>query len=136
MFYVFWKIFKNKQTNKQNKKRKKDSYIHRNVTCNNCGIAPIRGIRYKCANCVDYDLCSACEAQDVHIKTHLFLKIRIPFPPLSSPRSALLNTFYPGKEFQSSTTLTWDKLRNLQKKTKCKDTFFFLSSSSFNYLVI
>ncbi|ORX87925.1 EF-hand, partial [Anaeromyces robustus] len=88
------------------------------VTCNNCGIAPIRGIRYKCANCVDYDLCSACEAQDVHIKTHLFLKIRIPFPPLSSPRSALLNTFYPGKEFQSSTTLTWDKLRNLQKKTK------------------
>jgi len=97
---------------------KTDSYIHRNVTCNNCGIAPIRGIRYKCANCVDYDLCSACEAQDVHIKTHLFLKIRIPFPPLSSPRSALLNTFYPGKEFQSSTTLTWDKLRNLQKKTK------------------
>jgi len=97
---------------------KTDSYIHRNVTCNNCGIAPIRGIRYKCANCVDYDLCSACEAQDVHIKTHLFLKIRIPFPPLASPRSALLNTFYPGKEFQSSTTLTWDKLRNLQKKTK------------------
>jgi len=97
---------------------KTDSYIHRNVTCNNCGIAPIRGVRYKCANCVDYDLCSACEAQDVHIKTHLFLKIRIPFPPLSSPRSALLNTFYPGKEFQSSTTLTWDKLRNLQKKTK------------------
>lgn len=95
-----------------------DSYIHRNVTCNNCGIAPIRGIRYKCANCVDYDLCSACEAQEVHIKTHVFLKIRIPFPPLSSPRSALLNTFYPGKEFQSSTTLTWDKLRQLQRKTK------------------
>ncbi|ORX56648.1 EF-hand [Piromyces finnis] len=94
------------------------SQNQKNVTCNNCGIAPIRGIRYKCANCVDYDLCSACEAQDVHIKTHLFLKIRIPFPPLASPRSALLNTFYPGKEFQSSTTLTWDKLRNLQKKTK------------------
>ncbi|KAI8909873.1 hypothetical protein DFJ77DRAFT_433078, partial [Powellomyces hirtus] len=66
------------------------------ITCNHCGVSPIRGFRFKCANCVDYDVCEACEALDVHLKTHVFVKIRIPIPPLMNARSALFPVIYPG----------------------------------------
>jgi len=49
--------------------------------CDNCQ-ATIVGIRYKCANCVDYDLCDQCEAGnsegDIHHLDHVFLKIYRP----------------------------------------------------------
>lgn len=75
---------------------KRDSYVHRGVTCNSCNIMPIRGIRYRCANCVDFDLCEHCEALDSHPKTHLFYKVRIPAPFLGNPRQAQ-TPWYPGK---------------------------------------
>jgi hypothetical protein len=37
--------------------------VHRGVTCNVCEKCPIRGVRYKCANCRDFDVCELCEAQ-------------------------------------------------------------------------
>lgn len=55
--------------------------VHRGCQCNSCGMVPIRGVRYRCANCADFDLCETCEAQGVHIKTHIFYKIRVPAPP-------------------------------------------------------
>ncbi|CAO3646160.1 unnamed protein product [Cunninghamella echinulata] len=76
---------------------RKEGFIHRGITCNKCSVSPIRGIRYKCANCVDFDLCDMCEASNGHHHNHVFLKIRIPIPPLANPRSALLPPFYPGK---------------------------------------
>ena len=77
----------------------KQATVHRSITCNICKISPIRGIRFKCANCIDFDICETCEYQhatSVHPPTHLFLKIRIPIPPLSNPRAQLLNVIYPG----------------------------------------
>lgn len=59
---------------------KMNGYQHRGVECNGCGMQPIRGIRYHCANCWDYDLCETCEAQQIHHKTHVFYKIRMPAP--------------------------------------------------------
>jgi len=55
-----------------------------NAFCNNCG-KDIYGIRYKCGNCEDFDLCSACEEQwsldlAMHDTTHVFLKIYVPLP--------------------------------------------------------
>jgi len=43
---------------------------------------PIRGDRYKCTHesCPDYDLCSACEAKNVHPSSHPLIKIRAPAP--------------------------------------------------------
>eukprot|EP00124_Ichthyophonus_hoferi_P000550 Ihof_evm3s21 gene=Ihof_evmTU3s21 len=95
---------------------KKDGYVHRGITCNSCQVSPIRGLRYKCANCVDYDQCETCESQNRHIKTHVFIKIRIPIPPLANPRSALLLAFYPGGKNEIR-ALTWEVLRQLQKDT-------------------
>jgi hypothetical protein len=51
---------------------------HVNVGCDMCGASPIMGIRYKCVNCPDFDLCETCEAKDNHDKSHVFLKIRRP----------------------------------------------------------
>lgn len=42
-------------------------------SCNNNQL--IRGIRYKCLDCADYDLCADCEAKKVHGTEHRFNKI-------------------------------------------------------------
>ena len=75
---------------------RREGYIHRGVTCNSCNTLPIRGIRYRCANCADYDNCEICESQQVHDQTHLFYKIRIPAPFLGKPRKPQ-PVWYPGK---------------------------------------
>ncbi|CAG8463193.1 5207_t:CDS:2 [Diversispora eburnea] len=81
---------------------------------------PIRGVRYKCANCVDYDLCEFCEQKDdVHLNLHTFLKIKIPIPSLANPRKALLNVFYPGVGQGSHTQFTSvQRIRDLVKETQ------------------
>ncbi|KAL6073674.1 negative regulation of SNARE complex assembly [Balamuthia mandrillaris] len=54
---------------------------HEGVACDGCGVSPIRGIRYKCVNCVEYNLCSKCEDENKgteHNDAHAFLKLRHP----------------------------------------------------------
>lgn len=75
---------------------RKDGYVHRGISCNSCNTLPIRGIRYRCANCADVDLCETCESMQIHPKTHLFYKIRIPAPLLSNPKQPQ-PVWYPGK---------------------------------------
>nr|XP_015930853.1 uncharacterized protein LOC107457248 isoform X2 [Parasteatoda tepidariorum] len=53
--------------------------VHNDIYCDNCDQL-IHGIRYKCGNCSDFDLCQECESlPNVHNKAHIFLKIRYPF---------------------------------------------------------
>lgn len=53
-------------------------YWHEGVTCDGCKHT-IVGVRYKCGNCLDYDLCEQCENQPgMHIPNHVFLKLRRP----------------------------------------------------------
>ncbi|KAH7078755.1 hypothetical protein BKA63DRAFT_507063 [Paraphoma chrysanthemicola] len=73
---------------------RQEGVVHRGITCNGCDEKPIRGIRWHCANCADYDLCSNCEATNTHIKTHIFYKIRVPAPYLGTAKQEPL---YPGK---------------------------------------
>ena len=73
---------------------RRNAYVHRGCLCNGCGITPIRGIRYRCANCTDFDLCETCESQGLHTKTHIFYKIRVPVPRLGS--RPLQPVWYPG----------------------------------------
>lgn len=57
---------------------KEEGEQHPGVVCDGCGNG-IAGIRYKCNNCPDYDLCQACEAKGgVHDPSHVFLKIAKP----------------------------------------------------------
>ena len=75
----------------------KDAIIHRGITCNSCGQTPVKGIRYKCLNCEDYDTCSDCLEHDKHNVQHAFARIVIPIPPLTNPRQLLLRPFYHGQ---------------------------------------
>lgn len=75
---------------------RREGYIHRGVECNGCGVHPIQGIRYHCANCYDFDLCETCEAQQIHIKTHVFYKVRIP-APIRGHIKHVAPVWYPGK---------------------------------------
>ncbi|KAJ1660376.1 hypothetical protein IWQ61_000677 [Dispira simplex] len=82
---------------------RRDGYIHRGTGCDRCGVTPIRGIRYHCANCPDFDLCEDCEVDSPHPLNHVFLKIRIPVPTLCSPRTPLLRVMYPGSVIPAQT---------------------------------
>ncbi|KAJ2803524.1 hypothetical protein H4R20_002860 [Coemansia guatemalensis] len=74
---------------------RRNNNIHHSTSCNNCFEGPIRGTRYMCAQCANYDLCEACEAQDAH-RHHLMLKISIPLPPLMHGRIPLIHKLCPG----------------------------------------
>lgn len=100
---------------------RRDGYIHRGVTCNSCGAMPIQGIRYRCANCIDYDLCETCEAMQVHIKTHLFYKVRIPAPFLGNPRQSQ-PVWYPGKPTMLPRSLPRNLAKRLMKVTGFENT--------------
>ncbi|KAI9712148.1 MAG: hypothetical protein M1812_006986 [Candelaria pacifica] len=95
---------------------RREGYVHRGVTCNSCGNMPIRGIRYRCANCIDYDLCETCEAMQIHHKTHLFYKVRIPAPFLGNPRQAQ-PVWYPGKPATLTNNVPRDLADRLMKET-------------------
>ncbi|KAL0810032.1 hypothetical protein ABMA28_010853 [Loxostege sticticalis] len=49
---------------------------HNDIVCNSCN-KPIRGFRYKCVSCDDYDLCPKCESLETH--SHHYM-LRIPRP--------------------------------------------------------
>lgn len=74
---------------------KRKAYEHRGIHCEGCGERPIRGVRWHCLNCPDFDLCSTCEADNDHIKTHVFAKVKIPLPVLSQPTKEV-PLWYPG----------------------------------------
>eukprot|EP00475_Leptophrys_vorax_P016021 TRINITY_DN223_c0_g1_i1.p1 TRINITY_DN223_c0_g1~~TRINITY_DN223_c0_g1_i1.p1 ORF type:complete len:474 (+),score=154.44 TRINITY_DN223_c0_g1_i1:134-1555(+) len=54
------------------------SVVHEAVTCDGCEMSPIQGVRFKCIVCENYDLCSDCEAKNVHEVSHPLLKIKVP----------------------------------------------------------
>lgn len=55
----------------------RSNVIHRGITCDGCNARPVVGVRYKCSECPDFDLCEDCEAKDVH-NHHVFLKLKHP----------------------------------------------------------
>ena len=51
--------------------------LHENFVCDGCNMTPIKGIRYMCSVCSNYDICENCERNGVHAG-HAMLKIRKP----------------------------------------------------------
>ncbi|GAB6029482.1 Sequestosome-1 [Chamberlinius hualienensis] len=58
-----------------------DNTCHVGVTCDGCDAA-VKGFRYKCLECPDYDLCENCEKKKLH-NQHVML--RIPTPDQTFP---------------------------------------------------
>ncbi|KAF2205856.1 hypothetical protein GQ43DRAFT_436598 [Delitschia confertaspora ATCC 74209] len=71
-----------------------EGVIHRGITCDGCNTIPIRGIRWRCTNCKDFDFCSDCEATQSHNITHIFQKIRVPVPYAGISKQPVV---YPGR---------------------------------------
>ncbi|KAF8863073.1 hypothetical protein BDZ45DRAFT_670681 [Acephala macrosclerotiorum] len=94
---------------------RRNAYVHRGCACNSCGTVPIRGVRYRCANCADYDLCEGCESQGMHIKTHIFYKIKVPAPSFG-PRH-IQPVWYSGDPDSVTRALPKEILTKLSRET-------------------
>ncbi|KAJ2547419.1 hypothetical protein GGH95_006634, partial [Coemansia sp. RSA 1836] len=53
---------------------RRSAVVHRGTACSSCQESPIRGARFRCAQCVDVDVCERCEAHDAH-RHHALLKM-------------------------------------------------------------
>ncbi|KAI1167079.1 hypothetical protein F5B18DRAFT_521371 [Nemania serpens] len=94
---------------------RRNAYVHRGCLCNGCGMLPIRGIRYRCANCPDFDLCEMCESQGCHNKAHIFYKVKIPVP--SSAARQVQPPWYPGDPNSVQQTLPRELLAKWSHET-------------------
>lgn len=101
---------------------KRSAYVHRGTRCDSCGEFPIRGVRWHCINCPDYDLCSNCEAQtpNVHPRTHVFAKIKIPISTLAQPHQ-VHDLWYPGDPRRHWPTLKVTLRKRLVSETGLED---------------
>jgi hypothetical protein len=52
--------------------------VHPGITCDGCQTNPIKGKRFKCGVCPDYDLCQTCKDKGVHSE-HEFTQTARPF---------------------------------------------------------
>lgn len=93
---------------------RREGYVHRGITCNGCGTSPLKGIRYRCSNCNDFDLCENCESQQIHQKNHIFFKVRIPSPYV---RNQILDVMYPAKYPASHHHLSKQQIKKFSETT-------------------
>ncbi|XP_019848978.1 PREDICTED: E3 ubiquitin-protein ligase MIB2-like [Amphimedon queenslandica] len=54
---------------------------HPNITCDSCRQNGIEGLRYKCVNCFDFDLCFSCYMSSKHSMEHKFILQEAPEAP-------------------------------------------------------
>ncbi len=52
--------------------------VHKDTRCDECHATPIEGRRYKCLQCENYDLCTACYERVCHIPGHVFASLKKP----------------------------------------------------------
>jgi len=60
---LYCKIYQNSQTSKNNT-------VHLGIKCQRCFANPIIGIRYKCIECDNYNLCEKCEKENSETNDH------------------------------------------------------------------
>jgi hypothetical protein len=59
-----------------NNNNNNNEIIHDGIKCNECNIENIKGARYLCTKCQNYNLCSNCEKNTAHDPSHILIKIR------------------------------------------------------------
>lgn len=94
-----------KEKYKASNKLSKGGYRHKHITCDGC-LTGIRGTRYKCEQCSDYDLCGSClpflHTDALHPGSHTFkamvhpgLEERIKFGGTTSSRAPHQSSRHP-----------------------------------------
>ena len=56
----------------------KNKIVHKNISCDGCGMKPIIGFRYKCKECKNFDFCQSCFDTKKEEHKHEFEKIEVP----------------------------------------------------------
>src|SRR5437016_3991799 len=69
---------------------KDEETVHEDVFCDVCSMSPIRGVRFKCTTCKDFDLCGSCEAKGAHPRDHVLLKLKKALAPDEEEEKDLL----------------------------------------------
>lgn len=82
--------------------------------CDTCRQQPIFGIRWKCAECVNYDLCSICYHGDKHHLRHRFYRIATPggertmIEPRRKSKKVAVRGIFPGARVVRGVDWQWE----------------------------
>ena len=58
----------------------REGETHDQISCDGCSQVPLKGIRYKCKTCEDYDLCSECRNRVPHGHPDFYRIVASKFP--------------------------------------------------------
>ncbi|XP_055613613.1 E3 ubiquitin-protein ligase mind-bomb [Uranotaenia lowii] len=87
---------------------------HEGTMCDTCRQTPIFGIRWKCAECTNYDLCSICYHGDKHHLRHRFHRISTPggektlLEPRRKTKKIAVRGIFPGARVVRGVDWQWE----------------------------
>ncbi|XP_071837816.1 E3 ubiquitin-protein ligase MIB1-like [Apostichopus japonicus] len=87
---------------------------HDGTMCDFCRMQPIYGIRWKCAECPNYDLCSICYHGDKHHLRHRFYRIttpnseRVAMEPRRKSKKIMSRGIFPGARIVRGVDWEWE----------------------------
>ncbi|CAK1550004.1 unnamed protein product [Leptosia nina] len=87
---------------------------HDGTMCDTCRQQPIFGIRWKCAECVNYDLCSVCYHGDKHNLRHRFYRVSAPgaerclVEPRRKSKKQAVKGIFPGARVVRGVDWQWE----------------------------
>ncbi|XP_063237015.1 E3 ubiquitin-protein ligase MIB1 isoform X2 [Bacillus rossius redtenbacheri] len=87
---------------------------HDGTMCDTCRQQPIFGIRWKCAECGNYDLCSICYHSDKHHVRHRFYRITTPgsermlLEPRRKSKKIAIRGIFPGARVVRGVDWQWE----------------------------
>lgn len=87
---------------------------HEGTMCDTCRQQPIFGIRWKCAECANYDLCSICYHGDKHHLRHRFYRIatpgaeRVMLDPRRKSKKISVRGIFPGARVVRGVDWQWE----------------------------
>ncbi|XP_072169897.1 E3 ubiquitin-protein ligase MIB1-like [Diadema setosum] len=87
---------------------------HDGTMCDTCRMQPIYGMRWKCAECPNYDLCSVCYHGDKHHLRHRFYRINTPnservlLEPRRKSKKIMARGIFPGSRVVRGVDWEWE----------------------------
>lgn len=87
---------------------------HEGTMCDTCRQQPIFGIRWKCGECSNYDLCSICYHSDKHHLRHRFYRISTPggertiLEPRRKSKKIAVRGIFPGARVVRGVDWQWE----------------------------